>query len=176
MNLTITMTEAEIVAAIKSAVNATGLVSVGQEVGVNLIASRGPTGHSAVIEIKKELDGPVADFLEQTQEVPETKSETGKTQPSEQDKTKATDTKAPGRSAAAADTKAKSEPKAQPAPVTEKAQPKPEPVQSKPEDVANLFEETGATATATAAEEGIADMNDLPEGEVPQEEPASLFS
>ena len=54
MDITVTMNEAEIVEAIKGYMSEKGVLTVGKDTEVNLVAGRGTNGHSAVISIKQE--------------------------------------------------------------------------------------------------------------------------
>ena len=56
MDIVVTMTENEIVDAIKNYMNDQDIVTLGKNIEVNLVAGRGPNGHSAVITIKKDGD------------------------------------------------------------------------------------------------------------------------
>jgi hypothetical protein len=52
MDITITMVQDEIMDAIKDFMIKHDVVTVGKEIDINLVAGRGPAGHSAVIAIK----------------------------------------------------------------------------------------------------------------------------
>lgn len=55
MDITITMVQDEIMDAIKDFMVKHDVVTAGKEVDINLVAGRGPNGHSAVIAIKNSL-------------------------------------------------------------------------------------------------------------------------
>jgi len=54
MDITVTMSEEEIIEAIKNYMNDQDIITTDKCIEVNLVAGRGPNGHSAVISIKQE--------------------------------------------------------------------------------------------------------------------------
>ncbi len=59
MDITITMVQDEIMDAIKDFMIKHDVVTAGKEVDINLVAGRGPNGHSAVIAIKGNTPGAI---------------------------------------------------------------------------------------------------------------------
>ena len=59
MDITITMVQDEIMDAIKDFMVKHDVVTAGKEVEINLVAGRGPNGHSAVIAIKGNIPGAI---------------------------------------------------------------------------------------------------------------------